>query len=246
MSKNRVQKLYEYDEKYSQIPKDFNDRLLWLCNQLNINSSKQEEIFNKRDAMMQSLYYYDFNIFLYEEPEGAKRPRFRLINRQNITNFAMNNPDFIHIYSPEARSDSIYMKRLLTEDDLLPYNQLIHTPCSVEISTFHKIPSGTNAVDTILSEIGIIRPPFYPDWDNIGKKYSDMFNSNIWMDDDLVIDGTVHKFYSVLPRIEVNIKYLNMIYNKQMYNKISSRVGYDESMNLQYFKMEDYQNGLYK
>ena len=44
--------------------------------------------------------------------------------------------------------------------------------------------------------------------DNIGKKYSDMFNSNIWLDDKLVISGTVNKFLSELPRVEIYVRYL--------------------------------------
>lgn len=237
--KSRNQKLIEYEEKYKNIPKDYNERLSWMYDTLKISPSKSQEILLKRDAMLQSLQYNEFFIVLYEEPEGAKRPRFRIINRKNISNMAIANPDFIHVYSPNACADNCYMKRLITEEDFIPLEYLINTPCSMDICTYHKIPSGVSKTDIILSEIGLIRPPFYPDWDNIGKKYSDMFNENIWMDDDLVIDGSVHKFYSILPRIEIKISYLNMIYTKQMYDKISSRKNYDPNMNLQYFNMEE-------
>ena len=243
--KSRPQKADEYEEKYENIPKNYYERLSWLIDNLNIDPNKQDEIFKKRDAMMNTLAYSDFDIILYEEPEGAKRPRFRLVNRKNLSNIAMLNPDFIHVYSPNAHSDNVFMKRLITEDDFLPYNYAINTPCILNISTYQRIPSGMSKVDIILSEIGIIRPPFYPDWDNIGKKYSDMFNTNIWLDDDLVVDGSVHKFYSVLPRVEIQVKYLNMVYTKKMHDTMVSRVNYDQSMNLQYFNMEDYNNGLY-
>ena len=85
-----------------------------------------------------------------------------------------------------------------------------------------------NTTDTMLAEIGMIRPAFAkPDWDNAGKKYCDMFNSNIWLDDTLVIDGSVHKYYSILPRVEIKLRYLNALYNKNMYNALIKRKDID-------------------
>ena len=49
------------------------------------------------------------------------------------------------------------------------------------------------------------------------------------------IDGAVHKYYSVLPRIEIRLKYMNMVYNKHQFNSIVNRTDYDESFDLQYF-----------
>ena len=102
-----------------------------------------------------------------------------------------------------------------------------------------KTPTSYNKQDTILAEIGLIRPIFKPDFDNIAKKYSDMFNANVWLDDTLVVDGSVHKYYSVLPRIEIRIRYLNMLYNKQQYNAITNRVDFDQSTDLSYFQRRE-------
>ena len=86
-----------------------------------------------------------------------------------------------------------------------------------------------------------MRPKKKPDWDNIAKKYSDMTNHNIWLDDSFVIEGTVKRFYSVLPRIEIHIRYLNMLYNKKQYDYISNRKDFIEfNLETNYFKMEDY------
>ena len=38
---------------------------------------------------MDSLYYNDLFITLYEEPEGTPRPRARLVNRYNMSNMAL-------------------------------------------------------------------------------------------------------------------------------------------------------------
>lgn len=239
MAKNRIEMEVEYNDKYGDIPKDFQERLEWLHRTLNISDGKAEEIIARRDMMIHDLSYYSFKVILYEEPDGAKRPRFRLINRKNIANMAMMNPDFIHVYSPNAKSDNVYMKRLIDEEDFIPLNHLIATPCIIDINTFHKTPSNSSKGDIILSEIGLIRAPVYPDWDNIGKKYSDMFNANVWIDDMMVIDGSVHKYFSVLPRVEINISYLNMTYTKNQYKRMTARKDYNENMNLKYFGMEE-------
>ena len=54
--------------------------------------------------------------------------------------------------------------------------------------------------------------------------------------------GTVKKYYSILPRIEININFLNMVYNKYQYNAIVKRKDYDESYALKYFGMEENKN----
>lgn len=221
--KKRKQKEREYQEKYSEIPKDYHARLLYLYDKLHLNESICEEIISKRDAMIDRLSYNEFFIVLYEEPEGSPRPRFRLVNRKNLANSAMTNSQFVHVYSITGAEDNKFMNRLVTEQDLMPLNQLICTPCNIVFDAFIKTPSAFNRVDTFLSEIGIIRPIPKPDWDNIGKKYSDMYNSNIWLDDSLVISGTVNKYYSILPRVEIHLRYLNMLYNKYQYNNIIKR-----------------------
>lgn len=213
--KNRKQKAEEYEEKYSHIPRDYNERLSYLYNTLHLNPITNAAIIDKRDAMLNTLQYTELKIILYEDPEGSPRPRFRLVNRRNLANQALANPNFVHVYSITGASDQRFMKKLLTENDFFGIQQLIYTPCDICIDTFKATPSSFNKIDTVLAEIGLINPITKPDWDNCGKKYSDMFNSNVWLDDNLVINGTVRKFYSILPRVEITLNYLNMLYNKQ-------------------------------
>lgn len=230
-NKTRQEKSIQYYDKYSHIPIDYHERLSWMYDTYKITDRKAQEIYEKRNNMVNSLYYKDFIIVLFEEPEGAKRPRFRLVNRNNLVNQAISNSNFVHVYSPNAKEDSVYMKRL-AENELFELDGLIHTPCIVEYNIYQKTPSAFNATDTFLAELGLIRPITKPDWDNIGKKYSDMFNHNIWLDDTLVISGTVNKFYSILPRVEIKLRYLNMVYNKYQYNSISKKVDSE----VKYFK----------
>ena len=233
--KTRIQKQDEYDRKFGSIPIDYKERLEWLYDSLKISESQAFEILHKRDMMINSLEYFDTQIILFEVPEGSPRPRFRIVNRSNLSNMAISNPNFVHVYSLTGKEDNSFMKRLMSQEDFNALDQMICTPCIIDIYAFLKTPSYYNREDTILAEIGLHRPISKPDWDNIGKKYSDMFNANVWLDDTLVVDGSIHRYYSVLPRVEICIRYLNMVYNKHQYNSIIKRSDYDDAFNLNYF-----------
>lgn len=235
--KSRKQKASEYEVKYGNIPVDFRERIAWLYDTLHITEQQAYEIMLTQSKMVGDLSYSsDINVVLFEVPEGSPRPRFRIVNRQNLANMAIANPSFVHVYSITGAEDNKYMRRLVDAGELSQLNSLICTPCNVDICAYMKTPSYLGKQDTILAEIGLIRPIYKPDFDNIAKKYSDMFNRNVWLDDTLVMDGAVHKYYSVLPRIEIRIRYLNMLYNRQQYNSIVNRVDFDGSTDLFYFQ----------
>lgn len=80
----------------------------------------------------------------------------------------------------------------------------------------------------MLAELGMIRPLSKPDFDNVEKKYSDMYTGNIWVDDSIVIESNFNKYYSELPRIEITLRYMNMLYNKYQYKSASKRLGLDD------------------
>lgn len=227
MPKNRKQKTEEYRKKYSNIPLSYEERLSWMIDYYNLSPSKMEEILNKRFNIMNNLHYIDYLIqVLLEVPEGAQRPRFRLVTRHNAIT-CLNSDPFVHIYTPNAHDDFMYMKNI-TEQEVYEYQGLLNTPCIIEYNAYFPTPKNYNITDIFLAEIGLNRPNISkPDWDNIGKKYCDMYNHNIWLDDAMVVSGTVNKFYSILPRIEIKLKYLNVVYNKSQYNSIVNRKDYD-------------------
>lgn len=233
MSKSRKEKSEEYDQKYGFIPRDNEERLAWLINQFKLSPSRMDDIIQKKRNMESCLQYYEYKLILYEDPEGAKRPRFRLVNRKNYMNVAIQAKDFVHVYSPNAADDHRFMHRLV-DQELIQLNGLISTPMQVSINTFSHTPSYFNQADTILAEIGLHRPMQKPDVDNIEKKYYDAFNYNIWLDDSLIIDADIHKYYSVLPRLEIYIRYLNYITNAYQYNQIINRKDYKSEFGVSY------------
>lgn len=225
---NRKTKEIEYQKNYGHIPLDYRERLNYMVDLYGLSEEKMQEIYETKINIQSNIFYYDLNIVsLYEEPEGTGRPRFRIINRKNFHNEAVNNSEFVHVYTLGAKDDFLYMKRMV-EEELIPLEGLINTPVNIEYYAYFKTPSYYNVNQTFMAEIGLDRPSFKkPDWDNIGKKYCDMYNHNVWLDDVTVIDGAVHKYFSILPRVEIKLRYLNTVYNRHQYTNILKRKDYD-------------------
>lgn len=235
---SRKARLDQYNRKYSDIPRDYEERLAWMYDKFNITEKKEQEILRFRAKMINTFVYRWFTVILYEDPFGAERPK-ATISKRNVVSMAKISPRDIHIYSPHARENNIYMKRVLDNMELDELDQLICTPCVIEMSAYKPTPNYYNTVYKFLAELGLDRPITKPDWDNIGKAYSDMYNSNVWIDDALTVDGIVHKYYSILPRVEIKLGFLNMVYNRHQYDNIRKRVDFDpDYMDLDYFKME--------
>lgn len=235
--KTRKQKAELYEKKYSQIPRDYQERLSWMYDHYHLTTAKATSIIKIRDEMLSSIKFEkEIFVILYEIPEGAPRPRARFINKNNLSNMAKNYPGYIQMYSLTGFADREYMNKLITEQDYLELDYLINTPCYVEYDVYLPTPVIFNSIDTFLAELGYIRPIIKPDFDNIEKKYSDMYNGNVWLDDSLVIESRFRKFYSILPRVEITLRYLNKLYNKYQYNMIVNRIG--DNTNVKYFEKE--------
>ena len=231
--KTRKDKEKIYKEKYSDIPKDYNERLEYIIDKYNVSEKQFNDIIYRKRNMEHNLEFLDFRLVLYEIPEGTPRHRYRIINKSNYMNAAIAMPSYVHVYQPNAKEDHVFMKRLVDEE-LNNLNIFVQTPCNIVINNYFPMPSNYNVSDIIISEYGLNWCIKKPDWDNIGKKYSDMYNSNIWLDDKLVISGQVNKFYSVLPRVEIDIHYLNVVPTLQDYNLITKQKDYNQEHPIQY------------
>ena len=125
------------------------------------------------------------------------------------------------------------MHRLVAEEIETLHN-FVQTPCTITINAYEPTPSAFNVIDTFLAEYGLILNISHNDYDNIMKATSDRLNENAWLDDSLVVSGTINKLYSILPREEIYIKYLNCAVNKNMYKRITSRKEYREEYPITY------------
>ena len=231
--KSRKQKMIEYDQIYGNIPKDYKERLEYLYDILNINENKTQEILNAIDSYIDSTYFETIRMVLYELPEHTPRPRARLITKNGVLNSVGTN-SFIQVYSITGRDNKEYMK-MYTQQNLPYLEQLLCTPCDIEYRVYFPTPKYYNKTQTFLAEIGLDRPINKPDFDNIEKSYSDAFTGNIWIDDIVVVDATFKKYYSILPRVEIDLKYSNQLYNNHQYKSMIRRKDFTEEMTVNYF-----------
>lgn len=213
------------------IPKDYQERINWIIDTYKISDAKLKDIIDTKNKMLQQMYYMpELFVVIYEIPEGSPRPRARFIKSKgnNILANARYNPGFIQVYSITGASDKKFMQEFKTNSDFDFLESLIYTPCSVKYDAYFKTPSIFNSKEKMLAELGMIRPLSKPDFDNVEKKYSDMYTGNIWVDDSIVIESNFNKYYSELPRIEITLRYMNMLYNKYQYKSVSKRLGLDD------------------
>lgn len=213
------------------IPKDYQERINWIIDTYKISDAKLKDIIYTKNKMLQQMYYMpELFVVIYEIPEGSPRPRARFIKSKgnNILANARSNPGFIQVYSITGAADKKFMQEFKTNSDFDFLESLIYTPCSVKYDAYFKTPSIFNSKEKMLAELGMIRPLSKPDFDNVEKKYSDMYTGNIWVDDSIVIESNFNKYYSELPRIEITLRYMNMLYNKYQYKSASKRLGLDD------------------
>ena len=76
----------------------------------------------------------------------------------------------------------------------------------VQIAAYFSVPKSAGKKKSALMQAGKIRPTKKPDWDNIGKIVCDALNGIAFKDDSQVVEATVTKQFSTLPRVEVTIE----------------------------------------
>ena len=231
--KSKKQKMIEYEQKYGHIPKDYKTRLEYLYDTLKISDLKAQEILQARNSYINSTYYEIVRMVFYEIPEYTPRPRARLVTKNGVLNSIGTN-SFIQVYSITGKSNKEYMK-MYTKENLSHLNQLLCTPCDIEFRAYFPTPKYYNKTQIFLAEIGLDRPLIKPDFDNIEKSYSDAFTGNVWIDDIVVVDATFRKYYSILPRMEIDLMYSNQLCNNHQYKAMIRRKDFTEEMNISYF-----------
>lgn len=120
------------------------------------------------------------------------------------------------VYVPGAAKNAVFFNRkvLPTLGDLY-----ITTPFKVYAKMFVHTPKSFTKVQTALAEMRILRPwGNIGDVDNFAKSLYDMMTTNekrghrgIFSNDCLIIDSETSKYYSMNPRTEVTIEYIEEI-----------------------------------
>lgn len=199
--KGSAQSIMEYNAQYGLIPKDYMERLAWLYREENYTKEDLMELMGMVDEL-KNVDWNEVTYVFYMDPNATPRPR---LNPKTFTFFvagAVYNRKIFEAFS-EAHSEM---------------ECVISTPCIMETKTYTKIPNGMNKIEKMAAELELLHNVNAPDWDNLGKSYCDMVQDVLVSNDSIVVRGAVEKFYSVLPRIEVRVKFMtkyDCAYNKR-------------------------------
>lgn len=177
----------EYEKEYGDIPRDSLDRIDYLLEGTKLNRCKihvYDEIHRIVNIKWKTISYT-----IYLLPKATPRPR------------SGKNGIF---YVKGASDNKKFFERHLINQDI----PLITTPTKFHCVSYLPIPKSMNIVEKLCAELGFIHPVSKPDWDNVAKAYCDMIQGTLLYDDSLIIEGTSIKKYSIKPRIEITISYM--------------------------------------
>lgn len=167
---------------------------------LNEAGSKVAELVAATVDLYKNIKWKKVTIEIPENPEPSHRPRL----------------SGYRVYVPGAAKHQRYFNK-----HILPklHGLFIKYPCKVEVDFYCKTPKSFNRTQTILAEMGILRPwGNTGDVDNFSKTILDMVQPNekrghigIMENDCLVYEMNSRKFYSINPRYELRITYMDKV-----------------------------------
>lgn len=209
MAQNKnVQEILDYQSKYGVIPKDYLERLSWLYQEVGFEKKHLDDLLSKLD-LLSDVQWNEVTYIFYMVPKPTPRPRY--------------TPNTFHFYVSGAKFNKEIFQRFHEQHSDMAC--VISTPCSLDTNVFIKTPAGMSVEEKVAAELGVIHNINAPDWDNLGKSYSDMVQDILVSNDSLVFRGCVQKYYSVLPRIEVRVRFMTVYdckYNKRTVEKRKS------------------------
>ena len=193
----------EYNKLYGDIPKYNNERIDYLLKDTNLKRNKLK-VYDEIQRI-NSIKWKKKSFTLYIIPKATPRPR------------SGKNGIF---YVKGASDNKKFFKEFIKDKEL----EIINTPCKIECISYLPISKSINSVNKILAELGFIRPISKPDWDNLAKAYCDMIQGYLLEDDALIIEGTSKKYYSIKPRVEITIEWMESFDCKYNKDKIINKI----------------------
>lgn len=190
----------EYNDKYGNIPNEFMDRFIYLIELLKVKKSDIPKI-RKLIQKVLNIKYNELSFIFYFTPQATPRPRYSKFTKSF---YVKNKMNYNEIFAK-------YIKSI--DNGQFP----IKTPTEFYCKVYLPIPSSMNKFDTILAELGLVHHISKPDFDNLAKTYSDMIQKHLIQDDAIIYRGVIEKHYSIKPRVEISIRYMDEFDSK--YNK---------------------------
>ena len=210
--RNSIQEALDYHQKYGNIPKNYMERLSWLYDEVNFKENHLIDLIEKLDKQ-QDAEWNEVNYIFYMTPKPTPRPKL--------------SPNTFVFYVKGAKMNKQIFENFVEQHSDM--EAVISTPCIMETKVYIQTPAGMSIEEKVAAELGVIHNVNAPDWDNLGKTYSDMVQDVLISNDSIVFKGSVEKFYSVLPRIEVSVKFMKVYDCKYNKRTIEHRKSFQEN-----------------
>ena len=228
MAKSVQDMVDEYAKKFGHIPDTKAERLAYIKQQYKIDDKKirtaMDEIASIKDN------YLNFTIPLIPTP--SPRPRYSFKTKH----FYVSGAGDMHKYMDQFMEDNELLVEYISPDpeefsefvrSVAGHIGIICTRTTLNLTTYQPVPTSSQSpIEIYLAEMGVIRPIQNPDWDNLGKTYCDMIQGRLLLNDNIVARGVVEKYWSIKPRIEIELTYQNQFDCKFNYNKIINSTAY--------------------
>ena len=203
--------LIEYGEKYGEVSKDCLDRIYDLLD--NLSDRQLRDMRANIQNNIETKWNHISFIFWFI-PKATPRARYTGFGKHFYVSDAMNNQKLMQSFVKDHLSDF----------------PMITTACKFYCDAYFPTPSGMNKEEKVRAELKLIRHMSKPDWDNLGKTYSDMIQNTIIMDDSIIVESQVRKYYSTKPRIEITIEYADRYDSKYNERNITRRKQYIDNI----------------
>lgn len=196
-----------YQDEYGKVSNDHLERIYNFLD--NVNDKQLVGIRNDIENNL-STKWKSISFIFYFIPKATPRARLSGFGKHFYVADAMNNRKLMEKFVKQELSDF----------------KVITTACKFYCDCYFPIPKSMNKSEKLRAELKLVNNLTKPDWDNLGKTYSDMIQNTIIMDDSLIIEGCVRKFYSSKPRIEITIEYADRYDSKYNMKNITRRKQY--------------------
>ena len=196
-----------YQDEYGKVSNDHLERIYNFLDGIN-----ERQLVGIRNDIENNLNtkWKNISFIFYFIPKATPRAR--------LSGFGK------HFYVADAMNNRKLMEKFVKQE--LSEFKVITTACKFYCDCYFPIPKTMNKSEKLRAELKLVNNLTKPDWDNLGKTYSDMIQNTIIMDDSLIIEGCVRKFYSSKPRIEITIEYADRYDSKYNMKNITRRKQY--------------------
>lgn len=192
----------EYDRLYAHLPNTDKELEDYIREKYRVNQDKVDKM--KDDII--GLEWKQIHLILPIIPKPTPRPRYTSKG---------------HMYVKGAAEHKQFFQAILDEHDI------IFTTTKIDIDVYLPIPtSSMNSSEILLAQQGFIRPIGGGDWDNIAKTYCDMMQGVLISNDNIIIEGSLRKWYSIKPKVKISLMYQENFDSKYNKRKVTNSKTY--------------------